>query len=46
MSKHFELLQELEKEQTRRPEPISAPVFPPEELIARSSGDSKSMGKR
>jgi len=40
MSKHFELLQEMEKEQSRRSEPVSIPVFPPEELIARSSGDS------
>ena len=41
MSKHFELLQEIEKEQSRRRESVSAPVFPPEELIARSSEQSR-----
>lgn len=41
MSKHFELLQELEKEQSRRPEPIPAPQFPSEELVAKSSDQSR-----
>ncbi len=41
MSKHFELLQELEKEQSRRSEPLPAPVFPPEELIVRRSDQSR-----
>lgn len=39
MSKHFELLQELEKEQSLRTEPIPAPIFPPEDLGSRSGGD-------
>jgi receptor protein-tyrosine kinase len=38
MSKHFELLQELEKEQSRRSEPIPEPIFPLDELVA-TSGD-------
>ncbi|MFC5864163.1 CpsD/CapB family tyrosine-protein kinase [Acidicapsa dinghuensis] len=41
MSKHFELLQELEREQSRRSESIPAPVFPHEELIAGSSDQSR-----
>ena len=41
MSKHFELLQELEKEQSRDSDPIPAPVFPPEEFVARSGDQSR-----